>query len=293
MSYTRRDFLKTLSVGGVALFTADWFAAVQAREPATTEFRLPAHRGAPVPDNHQVINAVWNDGTGYILYLNGTPYDEPPKITLREKLTEEGEEGVCEVVDEFRGKYGLFIWDLEDLDQEVESRQVVALNKQGGSYTFEEGETWRDFLEREDESLLADLESSVDEWGDDVFRRLDDNIDWDHYEGWLTDWCRNQSPEADALEYIEGLFDALEEQGQEGPILPAGDEADLKGIEYIDGACPGNDTLRCAVAPDYTNLAALQRAIDVLGWSATVVLLEPSDRDKPKGTREGTREGTR
>jgi hypothetical protein len=43
------------------------------------------------------------------------------------------------------------------------------------------------------------------------------------------------------------------------------------------------------VAPDYTNLAALQRAIDVLGWSATVVLLEPSDRDKPKGTREGTR----
>jgi hypothetical protein len=37
------------------------------------------------------------------------------------------------------------------------------------------------------------------------------------------------------------------------------------------------------VAPGYTTLAALQRAIDVLDWKATVVLLEPSDRDKPKG----------
>ena len=74
MSYDRREFLKTLTLGGIALFTADWFAAVQAREPAKTAFRLPAHAKDLIPDNHDVINAVWNDGTGYILYLNGTPY---------------------------------------------------------------------------------------------------------------------------------------------------------------------------------------------------------------------------
>jgi hypothetical protein len=282
MSYTRRDFLKTFTVGGIALFTADWFAAVQAREPVPPTFRLPAHVDDPIPAGHQVINAVWNDGTGYILYLNGTPYGEPPKITLREKLIEECEEGVCEVVDAFQGKYGQFIWDLEDLEQEIDADQVEQLNKDGGSYTFEAGETWREFLEREDGDLLADVDSSADEWGSDVLHKLDDNIDWDEHEGWLTDWCRNQSPESDALGYVEGLFDVLELESEEGVELPAGDEAELKGIEFIDGACPGNDTLRCAVAPGYTTLAALQRSIDVLGWKATVVLLEPSDRDKPK-----------
>jgi len=255
---------------------------VQAREPVPPTFRLPAHVNDPIPDDHQVINAVWNDGTGYILYLNGTPYGEPPKITLREKLSEEGEEGVCVVVDAFQGKYGQFIWDLEELEQEIDADQVEQLNKDGGSYTFEAGETWREFLEREDGDLLADVDSSADEWGSGVLHKLDDNINWDEHEGWLTDWCRNQSPESDALGYVEGLFDELELEGEEGVELPAGDESELKGIEFIDGACPGNDTLRCAVAPGYTTLAALQRAIDVLGWKATVVLLEPSDRDKPK-----------
>jgi hypothetical protein len=283
MSYTRRDFIKSFTVGGIALFTADWFAAVQAREPVPPTFRLPAHVNDPIPDDHQVINAVWNDGTGYILYLNGTPYDEPPKITLREKLIEECEEGVCEVVDEFNGKYGFYIWDLEELEQEIDADQVEQLNKDGGSYTFEAGETWREFLEREDGDLLADVDSSADEWGSGVLHKLDDNIDWDEHEAWLTDWCRNQSPEADALGYVEGLFDVLELESADGVELPAGDESELKGIEYIDGACPGNDTLRCAVAPGYTTLAALQRAIDVLDWKATVVLLEPSDRDKRKG----------
>lgn len=288
MSYDRRDFLKTLTLGGIALFTPDWFGSVQERRPRQPEFRLPAYPGDPIPENHDVINAVWNTGTGYILYLNGTPYDEPPKITFREKLAEEGEEGVGEVIDEFLSKYGFYVSDLEDLDQEVDEEQVEELNKDGDAeYTFEEGETWRDFIERHDSQLLADVESSVDEWGSDVLRRLDDIVDWDAHEDWLTDWCRNQAPEADALGYVEGLFDKLEEEGEEKPELQAQlDAYDLDGIYFIDGACPGNDTLRCAVAPDYETLAALQRAIDGLGWKATVVLLEP-DKGDEKQDKQG------
>ena len=288
MSYDRRDFLKTLTLGGIALFTPDWFGSVQERRPRQPEFRLPAYPGDPIPKGHDVINAVWNNGTGYILYLNGTPYDEPPKITFREKLAEEGEEGVGEVIDEFLGKYGFYVSDLEDLEQEIDEDQVEELNKDGDAeYTFEEGETWRDFIERHDSQLLADVESSVDEWGSDVLRRLDDNVDWDAHEDWLTDWCRNQAPEADALGYVEGLFDKLEEEGEEKPELQAQlDAYDLDGIYFIDGACPGNDTLRCAVAPDYEALAALQRAIDGLGWSATVVLLEP-DKGDEKPEKQG------
>ena len=282
MSYDRRDFLKTLTLGGFALFTPDWFSSVKERRPAKPEFRLPAYANDPIPKGHDVINAVWNNGTGYILYLNGTPYDEPPKITLREKLAEEGEEGVGEVIDEFRSKYGDFIWDLEELDDEVQEEQVEELNKSSDEeYTFEPDETWRDFIGRHDSQLLEDVESSAEEWGSKVYRKLDDDIDWDEHEDLLTDWCRNHSPEADALGYIEGLFDRLEEEGEEKPELASELETyDLDGIHFIDGACPGNDTLRCAVAPDYATLAALQRAIDGLGWSATVVLLEPDKGDE-------------
>ncbi|MEY3393035.1 MAG: hypothetical protein RLZZ322_1884 [Verrucomicrobiota bacterium] len=288
MSYDRRDFLKTLALGGFALFTPDWFGSVKERRPRQPEFRLPAYPGDPIPDNHDVINAVWNTGTGYILYLNGTPYGDPPKITLREKLAEEGEEGVGEVIDAFRSKYGRFIWDLEDLEQDVEAEQIEELNKGADlAYTFEEGETWRDFINRHDWQLLEDVESSVEEWGTKVFDRLDDDIDWDEHEDWLTDWCRNQAPEADALGYVEGLFDRLEEEGEEQPDLHGQlDAYDLDAIYFIDGACPGNDTLRCAVAPDYETLAALQRAIDGLGWSATVVLLEP-DKGDEKPDKQG------
>jgi len=282
MSYDRRDFLKTLTLGGFALFTPDWFASVKERKPSKPDFRLPVYEKDPIPEGHSVINAVWNNGTGYILYLNGTPYDDPPKITFREKLAEEGEEGVGEVIDEFLSKYGFYVSDLEDLEQEIDEDQVEELNKDGDAeYTFEEGETWRDFIDRHDSQLLADVESSVDEWGSDVLRRLDDNVDWDRHEDWLTDWCRNQAPEADAIGYVEGLFDALEEEGVENPELRGQlDAYELDGIFFIDGACPGNDTLRCAVAPDYSAVAALQRVIDGLGWSATVVLLEPDKGDE-------------
>jgi hypothetical protein len=282
MSYDRRDFLKTLTLGGFALFTPDWFNSVKERRPAKPEFRLPAYANDPIPKGHDVINAVWNSGTGYILYLNGTPYDEPPKITFREKLAEEGEEGVGEVIDEFLSKYGDFVWDLEDLEQDVEGDQVQQLNQSSDvEYTFEEGETWRDFIERYDAQLLEDVESSVDEWGSKVLHSLDDDLDWDAHEDWLTDWCRHQAPEADALGYIEGLFDQLDEEGEEKSELASElEKYDLDGIHFIDGACPGNDTLRCAVAPDYATLAALQRAIDGLGKSATVVLLEPDKGDE-------------
>ena len=63
MSYDRREFLKTLTLGGIALFTPDWFSSVKERRPTKPEFRLPAYAKDPIPKGHDVINAVWNDGT--------------------------------------------------------------------------------------------------------------------------------------------------------------------------------------------------------------------------------------
>lgn len=282
MSYDRREFLKTLTLGGFALFTPDWFASVKERKTSKAEFRLPVYEKDPIPEGHDVINAVWNNGTGYILYLNGTPYGEPPKITLREKLIEEGEEQAVDLAEEFNRKYGFYISDLDELEQDIDEDQVKNVNEWAGlAFTYEEGETWRDFIQRNDGELLDQVEPVVETWGSKILHSLDDDIYWDDYEDWLTEWCRNDTPEADAIGYVEGLFDTLEEEGVENPELRGQlDAYDLDGIFFIDGACPGNDTLRCAVAPDYSALAALQRVIDGLGWSATVVLLEPDQGDE-------------
>jgi len=81
MSYDRREFLKTLTLGGVALFTADWFKLVEETKAASAGKLLPALPGEKVSGKGDQIRAFWNDSEGYFeLCLNGTIYDEVPDL---------------------------------------------------------------------------------------------------------------------------------------------------------------------------------------------------------------------
>ena len=81
MSYDRREFLKTLTLGGVALFTADWFKLVDETKAASAGKLLPALPGEKVSAKGDQIRAFWNDSEGYFeLCLNGTIYDEVPDL---------------------------------------------------------------------------------------------------------------------------------------------------------------------------------------------------------------------
>lgn len=81
MSYDRREFLKTLTLGGVALFTADWFKLVEETKAASASKLLPAWPGEKVSAKGDQIRAFWNDSEGYFeLCLNGTIYDEVPDL---------------------------------------------------------------------------------------------------------------------------------------------------------------------------------------------------------------------
>ena len=81
MSYDRREFLKTLTLGGVALFTADWFKLVDETKAASAGKLLPALPGEKVSAKGDQIRAFWNDSEGYFeLCLNGTIYDEVPNL---------------------------------------------------------------------------------------------------------------------------------------------------------------------------------------------------------------------
>jgi hypothetical protein len=81
MSSDRRDFLKTLTLGGIALFTADWFKLVDETKAASGGKLLPALPGEKVSDKGDQLRAFWNDSEGYFeLCLNGTIYDEVPDL---------------------------------------------------------------------------------------------------------------------------------------------------------------------------------------------------------------------
>lgn len=79
MSYDRREFLKSLTLGGIALFTADWTKLVEETKAASAGKLLPALPGEKVNPKWDQLRAFWNDDSGYFeLCLNGTIYDEVP-----------------------------------------------------------------------------------------------------------------------------------------------------------------------------------------------------------------------
>ncbi len=79
MSYDRREFLKTLTLGGFALFTPDWTKLVEETKSASGGKLLPALPGEQVSGKLDQLRAFWNDSSGYFeLCLNGTIYDEVP-----------------------------------------------------------------------------------------------------------------------------------------------------------------------------------------------------------------------
>ena len=92
MSSDRRDFLKTLTLGGIALFTPDWFKLVDETKAASGGKLLPALPGEKISDKGDQLRAFWNDSEGYFeLCLNGTIYDEVPDLDDDEDGFDESE----------------------------------------------------------------------------------------------------------------------------------------------------------------------------------------------------------
>jgi hypothetical protein len=223
MSSDRRDFLKTLTLGGIALFTADWFKLVDETKAASGGKILPALPGEKVSGEGDQLRAFWNDSEGYFeLCLNGTIYDEVP--------------------------------DLDDDEEEFDSSE------------FEQDE------DESDEDFEARIDEARDEWesehSSDQERRREEHE---------FDWYRRSCPGAQAVPYLQGLFSTLDKKED---AVDAGDYAEVGGIDFYDGSCPGNDTYVAATAPDYATLAALQRVLVALKWNCRVVIVEPNPADE-------------
>ena len=225
MSSDRRDFLKTLTLGGIALFTADWFKLVDETKAASGGKILPALPGEKVSGEGDQLRAFWNDSEGYFeLCLNGTIYDEVP--------------------------------DLDDDEEEFDSSE----------FEQDEDESDEDFEER--------VEAAREEWESEHGSSREARQEEHEF-----DWYRRSCPGAQAVPYLQGLFSTLDEKED---AVDASDYAEVGGIDFYDGSCPGNDTYVAATAPDYATLAALQRVLVALKWNCRVVIVEPNPEDEAK-----------
>jgi hypothetical protein len=211
---SRREFLKSLSIGGVALFTPAWFKLVAETKSASDGRQLPAKAGEKIKPGWSVINAFWNKHDGrFELCVNGTIYDGPP---------------------EYEG------FDASSVPEQ------------------EEDESDEEYDER--------VEQEREDWEDEH------GTEDDHEQSWYREKC----PGARAVPYLHEVFDDLEEKASDSPDE---DYEELGGIDFHDGACPGNDTYYAATANDYETLAALQVVLNKLRKRCRVVIVEPNPRD--------------
>jgi hypothetical protein len=221
MSYDRREFLKSLTLGGLALFTADWFKLVDETKAASAGKLLPALPGQKVSAKGDQIRAFWASDH-FELCLNGTIYDEVP--------------------------------DFEDEDAEE----------------FDDSEFEQDEEESEEE-FEERVQEARDEWESEQSSDREGRLANHEF-----DWYRRSCPGAQAVPYLRDVFDALE-ANSDG--VDPGDYSNIGGIEFHDGAHPGDDTYVAATAQDYETLAALQSALVALGRKCRVVIVEPNPAD--------------
>ena len=224
MSYDRREFLKSLTLGGLALFTADWFKLVDETKAASAGKLLPALPGQKVSPKGDQIRAFWASDH-FELCLNGTIYDEVP--------------------------------DFEDEDAEE----------------FDDSEFEQDEEESEEE-FEERVQEARDEWESEQSSDREGRLANHEF-----DWYRRSCPGAQAVPYLRDVFDALE-ANSDG--VDPGDYSNIGGIEFHDGAHPGDDTYVAATAQDYETLAALQSALLALGRECRVVIVEPNPADAAK-----------
>ena len=224
MSYDRREFLKSLTLGGLALFTADWVKLVDETKVATAGKLLPALPGQKVSAKGDQIRAFWASDH-FELCLNGTIYDEVP--------------------------------DFEDEDAEE----------------FDDSEFEQDEEESEEE-FEERVQEARDEWESEQSSDREGRLANHEF-----DWYRRSCPGAQAVPYLRDVFDALE-ANSDG--VDPGDYSNIGGIEFHDGAHPGDDTYVAATAQDYETLAALQSALVALGRKCRVVIVEPNPKDAAK-----------
>lgn len=253
----RRDFLRSLTLAGAALFSGKLLDAI---ELDATQPRYPGVVMGPLNKSWRTLYAE-HDGHAYRLTVDA-PASAFEHMTWREVYDANGDRedfvGNLELIDDL----GLSdSWRDDLLEQACEDeKQLRAFARKGGE-PREDGEppTWGDVLAVTDRDLRRFIETHAGSWGTPrKAAELDDNCpDWHDRVGPM------HTPEGEAYLEVVELLESLEQE--DDAVAKAARDC----FEIIEGSSPGND-FHAVYVHSHEDLAILRELLRVAGHDVNI-----------------------
>jgi hypothetical protein len=256
LSPSRREFLKSLTLAGAAVFTASHLKAI---DLDLTSPKDPKVVVGPYKKTWSTLYAKCAEPDGYILSLT-EPDDDFRGMTWREVFDNTNLDHVIEALEKL--KELSLDGDVEELSNIIceDEASLKAFAAAGGeAKDSSEGPTWREVFELTD----AELTNTLEEWCSSYPTRLAE-LD-EVCDDWYDRVGPFSTPQGEA--YLE-VTELLETIGSDDSDL--GDAA-RECFEIIEGAGPGSDYHGVHVK-SREDLAVLRRLLHASGEKVNIVI---------------------
>ncbi len=256
LSQSRREFLKSLTMAGAAVFTASQLKAI---DLDLTSPKDPNVVVGPYRRSWRTIYARSTEPDGYLLSLS-EPDDDFKGMTWRQVLDENGDDDTIDTLERLH-KLGLD-GDGQDLDSMGcdDDAWLAKFAKEGGEAESPgEGPTWREVIETVDPEFWNAIED-LNEQSISRLSELDEVCD---------DWYDRigvfHTPEGKAYLEVSELLTSLDELDEEAA------DAARECFEIIEGAGPGSD-FHGVIVRSREDLAVLRRLLHAAGEKVNIVV---------------------
>lgn len=254
----RREFLKSITLAGAAIFTAPLLDAIEA-DAETPQF--PGCVMAAYRREWQTLYAE-HDGHAYRLTVDGFA-SSFEHMTWREVYDATDDRGIVANLESIELLGLSDDWRDGVLEQPCEhGRSLKAFRRLGGE-PREDGEspTWGEVLAETDPDLRDFIEANADNYDmPGNLDALDDNCrDWYDRVGPM------HTPEGEAYQEVVELLETLEQE--DGDVAAAARDC----FEIIEGSCPGND-FHAVYVKSHEDLAILRELLHAAGHPVNIMV---------------------
>jgi hypothetical protein len=256
LSQSRREFLKSLTLAGVAVFTSSHLKAI---DLDLTSPKDPKVVVGPYQKSWKTIYARSTEPDGYLLSLS-EPDDDFDGMTWREIFEANSDYDIIKILERL-DKLGLDgdAGNLEHVACEDETWLKRFAKKGGTAADPSDGPTWQEVFETVEPRFLDDIEE-VSQQGIRYLRELDEVCD-----DWYDRVGPFGTPEGEAYLEVTELLDTIEATDSE-----LGDAA-RECFEIIEGSSPGND-FHGVLVKTREDLGVLRRLLHASGEEVNIIV---------------------
>lgn len=252
----RREFLKSITLAGAAIFTAPLLDAIEADAVAP---RFPGYVMAAYRKDWRTLYAE-DDGHGYRLTVGG-PASAFEHMTWREVYDINDDDGVVDSLERLEELGLCDRWQNGILDDPCKDAKLLKAYERKGGEPREDGTplTWGDVLAE----VEPDLRDFIEAYADicDIPTKaseLDDNCD-----DWYDRVGPMNTPEGEAYQEVIELLESLEQEDETVA------EAARACFEIIEGSSPGND-FHAVYVHTYEDLGILRELLLATGYKVNI-----------------------